>query len=90
MNKMVNHLCAFTLHYIPDNDILKLERWSHLTLDNSQQDDNDEEEEGDVKDHTIELVLIPGWVLNLVSYTPTSTHTHVHMEQVTLADRKRR
>ena len=55
-----------------------------LTLNDGQQDDDDEEEEGDVKDHTVQLVLISCWVFDLVTNTPTSSHAHVHVEQIAL------
>ncbi len=55
-----------------------------LTLNDGQQDDDDKEEEGDVENHPIEFILIPCWVLNLVSYASTCSHTHVHVEQITL------
>ena len=58
--------------------------WWALTLDNGQQDDDDEEKEGDVEDHPVQLVFIACWVLYLVPNSPTSSDTHVHVEEVTL------
>lgn len=58
-----------------------------LTLNDGQQNDNHEKEEGDVKDHTIKLVLVPGRILDLISNTATGSHAHVHVEQITLRER---
>lgn len=60
-----------------------------LTLYYGQEDDNDEEEEGDVKDHPVELIFISCWVLDLVPNAPTSADTHIHVKQVTLQSRAR-
>jgi len=61
-----------------------------LTLNDGQQDDDDKKEKSDVEDHPIEFILIPCWVLNLVSYTSTCPHTHVHVEQITLPRERER
>lgn len=63
---------------------------SVCTLDDSQQDDNDKEEEGDVEDHSVQLVFISSWVLDFVSNTTASAYTDVHVEQVTLQEQTRR
>lgn len=62
----------------------------HFTLNDGKQDDDDKEEEGDVEDHTIEFILITCWILNLISYTSSSSHTHIHVEQITLQSEKER
>lgn len=49
-----------------------------------QENDDDEEEEGDVEDHPVQLIFITCWVLNLIPNAPTSSDTHVHVKQVTL------
>ena len=55
-----------------------------LTLDDGQEDDDDKEEEGDVKQDAVELVGVSSWVLQLVSDTTSSSHAHVHVEQIAL------
>lgn len=55
-----------------------------LTLDDGQQDDDDKEEEGNVEDHSVQLILIAGWVLNLIPDASARSDAHVHVEQVTL------
>lgn len=60
----------------------KAKRYS--TLNDGQQDDDDEEEEGDVKQDAVKLVGVSGWVFQLVSNTTSSSHTHVHVEQIAL------
>lgn len=57
------------------------------TLDDSQQDDNDKEEESDVKDHTVELVFIPCWVFDFISNAAAGADANIHVEQVTLWER---
>lgn len=51
-----------------------------LTLDDGQQDDNDKEEEGDVKDHPGELIVVSCWVPDLISYATASSHAYIHVE----------
>lgn len=53
---------------------------SGLTLDDGQEDDNDEEEEGDVKKDSVELVGVTGWILNLIPNAPSCSHPDVHVE----------
>lgn len=60
-----------------------------LTLDDSQEDYNDKEEEGDVEDDAIDLVLVTCWVFNLVTDPPTCSHTYIHVEHVALRERAR-
>ncbi len=55
-----------------------------LTLDDGQEDYNDKEEEGDVKDDAIDLILVTRWVLNLVTDPSTCSHTYIHVEHVAL------
>lgn len=55
-----------------------------LTLDDCQEDHDDEEEEGDVKDHSIDFIFITSWVLNLVSDSTTCSDSHIHVEHVAL------
>lgn len=59
------------------------------TLNDGQQDDNDKEEEGDVEQDAVELVWVSSWVLQLVSNTTSSSHTHVHVEQIALPREER-
>lgn len=59
------------------------------TLNDGQQDDNDKEEEGDVEQDAVELIGVSSWVLQLVSNTTSSSHTHVHVEQIALPRGKR-
>lgn len=63
---------------------------TNLTLNDGQQDDDDKKEKSDVEDHTIEFILVPCWVLNLVSYTSTCPNTHIHVEQITLPRERER
>lgn len=51
-----------------------------LTLDDGQEDDNDEEEKGDVKQNTVELVGVTSWVLDLVSDAPSCSNPNIHVE----------
>lgn len=51
-----------------------------LTLDNGQEDDNDEEEEGDVKKDTVELIGVTSWVLDLIPNASSCPHPNVHVE----------
>ena len=60
-----------------------------LTLDDGQEDYNDKEEEGDVKDDAIDLILVTRRVLNLVSDPSTCSHPHIHVEHVALKHRER-
>lgn len=55
-----------------------------LTLDDGQEDDNDEEEEGDVKQDAVELIRVTSWVLDLIPNTSSCPNPNVHVEQVTL------
>lgn len=55
-----------------------------VTLDDGQEDDDDEEEEGDVKKDAVELIGVPGWVLDLIPNAPSCSHSNVHVEKVTL------
>lgn len=60
------------------------------TLNDSQENYNDEEEEGNVKDHTVELIFISSRVLNFISYAAASTHTNIHVEKVALREEVRK
>lgn len=62
---------------------------ARLTLDDGQQDDNDEEKEGDVKDDPVKLIVVTCWVLDLVPNAPASTHAHIHVKKVALGARER-
>lgn len=53
-------------------------------MDDGQQDDDDEEEEGNVKDDAVHFVGVPGRVFNFIADATSSSHSHVHVEQVTL------
>lgn len=55
-----------------------------LTLYYGQEDDNDEEEEGDVKDDPIDLILIACWVFDFVTDPASRTYSDVHVEHVAL------
>lgn len=55
-----------------------------LTLDNSQEDNDDEEEKGDVEKDAVELVGVSGRVLDLVPYASPCPHPDIHVEEVTL------
>lgn len=55
-----------------------------LTLDDSQEDYNDKEEESDVEDDPVDLILITSWILNQVTNSSTCSHSHIHVEHVTL------
>lgn len=54
------------------------------TLNDSQQDDNDEEEESDVKQDTVNFVIVSVWWANLVTYSTACSHTLVKMEHEAL------
>lgn len=54
------------------------------TLNDGQQNDNDEEEEGDVEQDAVELIDVSSRVLQLVSNSTTSSHAHIHVEQIAL------
>lgn len=54
------------------------------TLNDGQQDNNDEEKESNIKDHSIKLVFISSWVFNLISNASACSDTHIHVEQITL------
>lgn len=56
------------------------------TLNDSQQDNDDKEEESDVKHHSVELVFIASWVFYFISNATAGTHTDIHVEQVALQD----
>lgn len=51
---------------------------------NGQQDDYDEEEEGDVKDDAIDLILVPGRILDLITDATASPNANIHVEHITL------
>ena len=53
------------------------------TLDDGQQDDNDEQEEGDVKENPDKLIVSTIRGLNDITNTTTSSHTLVQMEDKT-------
>lgn len=59
-----------------------------LTLYYSQEDDNHEEEEGDVKDDSIDLIFIACWVFNFITNTPSSTYPNIHVEHIALEERE--
>ena len=54
------------------------------TLNDGQQDNNDKEEEGDVKQDAVELVGVSCGVLQLISDTTSSSHSHIHVEHIAL------
>lgn len=49
-----------------------------------QEDDNHEEEEGDVKDDSIDLIFVACWVFDFIADTPSGTYPDVHVEHVAL------
>ena len=51
------------LRYMTNRMLMK-----ELTLNDGQQDDDDEEKEGDVKEDAVHLVGIPIWGVNLVTW----------------------
>lgn len=61
---------------------------AQLTLNDGKQDDNDEEEESDVKDDTIEFVLVTVRRLDLITNTTASAHTLVQVEHEALPEDK--
>lgn len=54
------------------------------TLNDGQQDDNDKEEEGNVKDDAIHLVRVTSRVFNFITNAATRSHSHIHVEEVAL------
>lgn len=54
------------------------------TLDDGQQDDNDKEEEGDIKEDAVKLIRVACRVLDFIPDATTGPHTHIHVEQVAL------
>jgi len=57
---------------------------SVLTLNDSQQDDNHEEEESDVEHYAVDFVIIAVRFADLVADTSTSSHAFVQMENEAL------
>lgn len=57
------------------------------TLYYGQEDDNDKEEEGNVKDDPIDLVFITCRVFNFIANAPSGTYPDVHVEHVALEER---
>lgn len=55
-----------------------------ITLNDGKQDDNDEEEEGDVKDDTIYFVFVTIRRLDLITDSTTSTNSFVEMKHEAL------
>ena len=60
-----------------------------LTLNDSQQNDDNEEEKGDVEDDPVKFIFIAGRVLDLVPDPSTGPDAHIHVEQVALGRRGR-
>lgn len=58
--------------------------WTKHTLNDGQQDNDDKEEEGDVKQYTVCLVGISIWWFYLISYTSSSSHTLIQVEHKAL------
>lgn len=54
------------------------------TLNDGQQDDNDKEEEGNVKDDAIHLVRVTSRVFDFITNAATRSHSHIHVEEVAL------
>lgn len=73
-----------TGRYVTGNNVVTWKSKASLTLDYRQQDHDDEEEEGDVKDDAIDLVLVSRRVLDLVADASARPDAHVHVEHVAL------
>ena len=58
-----------------------------LTLYYGQENDNYKEEEGDVKDDSIDLIFIAGWVFDFITDTPSGTYPDIHVEHIALEKR---
>lgn len=54
------------------------------TLNDGQQDDNDEEEEGNIKDDAIHFIRVTSGVFNFITNASTCSYAHVHVEEVAL------
>jgi len=57
---------------------------SVLTLNDSQQNDNHEEEESDVEHYAVDLVIVAVWFADLVADTAAGSHTFVQVENEAL------
>lgn len=55
-----------------------------LTLDNGEQDDNDKKEKRNIKDDPFDFELVSSRIFDLVTNPATCSHSHVHVEHVTL------
>jgi len=55
-----------------------------LTLNDSQQNDDHEEEERDVEHYTINLVIVTVRFTNFIAYTTAGSYAFVQMENETL------
>ena len=55
-----------------------------LTLDDSQQDNDDKEEECDVKEDPVHFIRISCSWIYLITYTSASSYTNIQMEYITL------
>lgn len=55
-----------------------------LTLNDSQQNDDDKEEEGDVKHDSVDFIVVSIWGFDLVSNTSSGSHSLVQVEHETL------
>ena len=54
------------------------------TLNDGQQDDDDKEEEGNVKDDAIHLVRVASRVFDFIPNAAPRSHSHIHVEEVAL------
>lgn len=79
-------MCVFFNKYLQYKRENMSEVLLWLTLDDGQEDDNDKEEKCDVKDHSFHLKLISSWILDLITNSTTRTHSHIHVEHVTLGE----
>lgn len=76
-------LFKISVAYKEFNQAFKAAHYSS-TLNDGQQNDDNKEEEGDVKQNTVELGRVTGRVLDFITDATASSHTHVHVEQVAL------
>lgn len=59
-----------------------------LTLYYGQENDNHKEEEGDVKDNSIDLIFVACRVFDFITDAPSGTHPDIHVEHIALEKRE--
>ena len=51
-----------------------------ITLNNSQKDDNNKKEKGDIEKDSVGLIVVTSWLSNLITYSTSCSYSFVQME----------